>query len=87
MVTAVENRPLWKWVVGISEGRVVLLGPYPPDPDITAEEIAMEKFPTSDFEIVKMKYRSTVNATHALRHMRLENSTIQEALERIRHKI
>ncbi len=79
----------WKWVVGIDEGRFALLGPYPPDPDITAEEMAMEKFPTSDFEIIKMKFRSTVNATHALKHKRLEiqNVTIREALERIKHKI
>ena len=77
----------WKWVVGISEGKVVFLGPYPPDPNTRAEEIAVEKFDPNSYEVVKLPYYGRQNATGALKHVRLENSTLREALERVKHDV
>ena len=82
-----SDKTKWKWVIGMAEGKIILLGPYPDDPDTKAEEIALDKFDPNNYEIVKLTYYGKANATSAIKHMRLENTTLQEALERVRHRI
>ena len=78
----------WRYIIGISEGRTVLMGPYPLEPDSTADTLAMEKFSPDSFEIFKYKSRDNARVTQQLKEgkIRLENQTIKQALERIKHK-
>ena len=77
-----HNKPVYYWVVGLSEGKIVLDGSHPNES--SAEQLAMEKG-FSEYEIIKLDTMNTASATRKLKHMRLESSTLNEALERVRH--
>ena len=74
---------MFYWVVGLVDGRTVLLGPY--NTEDRANEVAMTKF-TDDFEVVELPYKDEVRVTKIIKARKLKNSTLQEALERVRHK-
>ena len=79
-----KTRDAALWLIGLSdEGRIVISGPY--FDAARAEEVGLEKFPTSMYEVVPLHTVNEAKATRLLKGKRLESSTLSEALEKVRH--
>ena len=77
-------RPQYYWVVGLSQGRAIVLGPYK-DED-AANSRGIERL-EGDFEVIALPTRNESRATRMLKSKRLDDgSTLSEALKRIGHQ-
>lgn len=74
---------IYYWLVGLDEGRLAIVGPKSSEEE--AERVGMEKFSTGEYEVVALPTVSESRATRMLKGRRLENETLTEALQRVRH--
>jgi len=76
--------PQYHWVIGLSQGRAIILGPYK-DED-AANTKGIERL-EGDFEVIALPTRNESRATRMLKSKRLDDgSTLSEALKRIGHQ-
>ena len=80
----VALKPMYYWVAGLDSdtGKLTIAGPKVTEDE--AEALASGKG-FLEYEIVKLPTVNEARATRMLKAMRLENSTIMEALQRIGH--
>lgn len=71
------------WLVGLNEGKLAIVGPKSSEEE--AERVGIEKFPAGEYEVVALPTVNEARATRMLKGRRLQNETLTEALQRVRH--